>query len=73
MINKEQLDYFILKEASKVLSEDLQSNILDINDEFNEKEESAAKNIEDTNKSIEKNKVGKVYHNTMLTKETDNS
>ena len=72
MINKEQLDYFILKEASKALSEDLQSNILDINDEFNEKEESAAKNIEDTNKSIEKNKVGKVYHNTMLTKETDN-
>jgi len=72
MINKKQLDYFILKEASKFLSEDLQSDILSINDEFNEKEESAAKNIEDTNKSIEKNKVGKVYHNTMLTKETDN-
>jgi hypothetical protein len=72
MINKKQLDYFILKEASKFLSEDLQSDILNINDEFNEKEESAAKNIEDTNKSIEKNKVGKVYHNTMLTKETDN-
>ena len=62
MINKEQLDYFILKEASKVLSEDLQSNILDINDEFNEKEESAAKNIEDTNKNIDTGMKRQIFY-----------
>jgi hypothetical protein len=72
MINKKQLDYFILKEASKFLKEDLQSDILAINDEFDEKDEKAKENLDSTNKSIEKNKVGKTYHNTMLSKEVDN-
>ena len=72
MINKKQLDYFILKEASKFLKEDLQSDILDINDEFDEKDEKAKENLDSTNKSIEKNNVGKTYHNTMLSKEVDN-
>jgi hypothetical protein len=72
MITKKQLDYFILKEASKIIKEDLQTDMQNINDEFDEKDQKVKDSIKKTQQSIEKNRISTTYHNSMLSKEVDN-
>jgi hypothetical protein len=70
MINKKQLDYFILKEASKVLREDLQADTQAINDEYDEKDEKEGETIRNKTISLSNGKTDKIYHSNKLAQET---